>query len=150
RCASETDALKELHSKVWPGDSSSLQEIKERLETMLFSNRLYDLTRVGRIRMNRKLGLTVSEDIHALTKEDIFATLRYLVNLRELGEGELDDIDHLGNRRVRLVGELLTNQIYTGFLRIERIVQERFRIQEAQIGLMPHDLLNVKPLSASL
>ena len=150
RCYSENEALKELHSKVWPGDSSSLQEIKDRLANMLFSSRLYDLTRVGRIRMNRKLGLNVSEDIHSLTKEDVFATLRYLVNLRELGEGELDDIDHLGNRRVRLVGELLTNQIYQGFLRIERIVQERFRIQEAQIGTMPHDLLNVKPLSASL
>ncbi|MGE0206265.1 MAG: DNA-directed RNA polymerase subunit beta [Candidatus Babeliales bacterium] len=148
KCYSEEDALKDLHSKVWPGDSSSLKEIKERLENMLFSNRLYDLTRVGRIRINRKLGLDVSEDIHALTREDIVETIRYLVNLRELGEGELDDIDHLGNRRVRLVGELLTNQIYLGFLRIERIVKERFRTQEIHSALMPQDFLNIKPLSA--
>ena len=65
------------------------------------------MTQVGRIRMNRKLGLTIPEDVTALTKEDIIATIQYLVNLRERGEGELDDIDHLGNRRVRLVGELL-------------------------------------------
>ncbi len=76
-----------------------------------------------------------------LTKEDIFATIKYLVNLRERGEGELDDIDHLGNRRVRLVGELLNNQVYVGFLRIERIVKERFRIQEMHGALMPQDFL---------
>lgn len=150
KCYSEDEALKELHSKVWPGDSSSLKEIKERLENMLFSNRLYDLTRVGRIRINRKLGLATSEDIHTLTRDDIVGTVRYLVNLRELGEGELDDIDHLGNRRVRLVGELLTNQIYLGFLRIDRIVKERFRTQEMHSALMPQDLLNIKPLSAVL
>ena len=85
-----------------------------------------------------------------LTIEDIIATIRYLVNLRERGEGELDDIDHLGNRRVRLVGELLTNQMYLGFLRIERIVRERFRMQESHGALMPQDFLNVKPLSAVL
>ena len=71
-----------------------------------------------------------------------------MVNLRERGEGELDDIDHLGNRRVRLVGELLNNQIYVGLLRIERIVRERFRIQETHGALMPQDFLNVKPLNA--
>ncbi|HEX2977725.1 MAG TPA: DNA-directed RNA polymerase subunit beta [Candidatus Babeliales bacterium] len=150
RCYSEEDALKELHSKIWPGDSSSIKEIKERLEAMLFSSRLYDLTRVGRIRMNRKLGIDVNQDVHVLSKEDIFATVKYLINLRELGEGELDDIDHLGNRRVRLVGELLTNQIYVGFLRIERIIRERFRTQDAHTGLMPQDLLNIKPLGAVL
>jgi DNA-directed RNA polymerase subunit beta len=147
---SEDEALKELHAKVWPGDSSSLKEIKERLENMLYSSRLYDLTRVGRIRINRKLGLSISEEVHTLTRDDIIGAVRYLVNLRELGEGELDDIDHLGNRRVRLVGELLTNQIYLGFLRIERIVKERFRTQEMHSALMPQDLLNIKPLSAVL
>jgi len=150
RAYNQEDALKEIHAKVWPGDSSSLQEIKERLENSLFSSRLYDLTRVGRIRMNRKLGLQVADDVEVLTREDIIATVKYLVNLRELGEGELDDIDHLGNRRVRLVGELLNNQVYLGFLRIERIVRERFRMQEAHTALMPQDFLNVKPLSATL
>ncbi len=150
RCYTQDDALKELHSKIWPGDSSSLKEINERLEAMLFSSRLYDLTRVGRIRMNRKLGINVPEDVHVLSREDIYATVKYLINLRELGEGELDDIDHLGNRRVRLVGELLTNQIYIGFLRIERIIRERFRTQDTHAGLMPQDLLNIKPLGAVL
>jgi len=150
RCFSEEDALKELHARVWPGDSASLKEIKERLYNLFFNNRFYDLTRVGRIRMNRKLNLEIPVETLTLTKDDIVATIRYLVNLRERGEGELDDIDHLGNRRVRLVGELLNNQMYLGFSRIERIVRERFRIQEAHGALMPQDFLNVKPLSAVL
>ena len=148
KCHSQDSALKDLHAKIWPGDTSSLKEVAERLTNLLFNNRFYDLTRVGRVRMNRKLGLSTSEEQLALTKDDIIQTIRYLVNLRERGEGELDDIDHLGNRRVRLVGELLNNQMYLGFTRIERIVRERFRMQEAHGALMPQDFLNVKPLSA--
>jgi DNA-directed RNA polymerase subunit beta len=148
KCHSQDSALKDLHAKIWPGDTSSLKEVGERLTNLLFNNRFYDLTRVGRVRMNRKLGLSTSEEQLALTKDDIVQTIRYLVNLRERGEGELDDIDHLGNRRVRLVGELLNNQMYLGFMRIERIVRERFRMQEAHGALMPQDFLNVKPLSA--
>jgi DNA-directed RNA polymerase subunit beta len=148
KCQSQDAALKDLHAKIWPGDTSSLKEVAERLHNMLFNNRFYDLTRVGRVRMNRKLGLSTTEEQLALTREDIVHTIRYLVNLRERGEGELDDIDHLGNRRVRLVGELLNNQMYLGFTRIERIVRERFRMQEAHGALMPQDFLNVKPLSA--
>lgn len=144
------EAIKELHAKIWPGDSASLKEIKERLHNMLFNPRQYDMTRVGRIRMNRKLDLDVNTDTTVLTLEDIVATIQYLVNLRELGQGELDDIDHLGNRRVRLVGELLTNQVYIGLSRVERIVRERFRMQEPHSALMPQDFLNVKPLSAAL
>lgn len=146
----EEEALKEIHTKVWPGESASYKEIKAHLEDLFFNPRLYDLTKVGRIRMNRKLGLSISEEVMTLTREDIFATIRYLINLRERGEGSLDDIDHLGNRRVRLVGELLTNQAYVGLLRIERIVRERFRIQEMHGALMPQDFLNVKPLNAVL
>ncbi len=149
-CHTQDEALKELHAKIWPGDNSLLEEVKERLENLLFNSRFYDLTSVGRIRINRKLGLSVSEDQKALTREDIIATVKYLLGLRERAEGELDDIDHLGNRRVRLVGELLSNQVYLGFLRIERIIRERFRMQEAHSTLMPQDLLNVKPLGAVL
>lgn len=148
RCSTQEEALKEIHAKIWPGDSASVEEMQERFNNLFFNNRFYDLTKVGRIRINRKLGLDISEDILVLTKEDIIATVAYLVNLRERGEGELDDIDHLGNRRVRLVGELLSNQIYLGFMRIERIVRERFRMQEPHTALMPQDFLNVKPLSA--
>jgi DNA-directed RNA polymerase subunit beta len=150
RCYSQDDALREVYMKIYPGDSSSSEEMKARLEGLFFDSRLYDLTKVGRIRMNRKLGLMVSEDIVTLTKEDIFATIKYLVDLRERGEGEIDDIDHLGNRRVRLVGELLNNQVYLGLLRIERIVRERFRLQENHGALMPQEFLNVKPLNALL
>jgi DNA-directed RNA polymerase subunit beta len=149
-CSSYEDALKELHAKIWPGDSSSLKEVKDRFENLFFNSRFYDLTKVGRIRMNRKLGLSIDENTLVLTKEDIVASIKYLVNLRERGEGELDDIDHLGNRRVRLVGELLNNQVYLGFMRIERIVRERFRTQELSPALMPQDFLNVKPLGAVL
>lgn len=148
KCMNYEDALKEVHAKLWPGDSASVREIKERLDNLFFNSRFYDLTKVGRMRINRKFGLTTSADQLALTNEDIFATIAYLVNLREKGEGILDDIDHLGNRRVRLVGELLFNQMYLGFMRVERIVRERFRIQEAHNALMPQDLLNVKPISA--
>lgn len=144
------EALKEVHSKVWPGDSASLNEIKERLENLFFSPRLYDMTRVGRIRINRKLGLTTTHDVTVLTIDDIVHTIKYLIGLRERAEGSLDDIDHLGNRRVRLVGELLTNQVYLGFSRVERIVREKFRTQETHGVLMPQDFLNVKPVSAVL
>jgi len=147
-CYSQDEALKEVHAKVWPGETITLKDILARLENLFFSRRLYDLTEVGRIRMNRKLGLDIAPNVTTLTKDDLIATVRYLVNLREKGEGELDDIDHLGNRRVRLVGELLSNQIYLGLSRIERIVRERFRLQEISGALMPQDLLNVKPLGA--
>lgn len=148
KCISYEDALKDLSNKIWPGDSATIAEVEERFNNLFFNMRFYDLTKVGRSRMNRKLGLNTSEEQLVLEKQDIIATIRYLVNLRERGEGELDDIDHLGNRRVRLVGELLKNQMYLGFMRIERIVRERFRMQEAHGALMPQDFLNVKPLSA--
>jgi DNA-directed RNA polymerase subunit beta len=150
KTSSQDEALKEIHAKMWPGDASSLKEIKERLEGLFYNPRLYDLTVVGRIRMNKKLGLSISEDVTVLTKEDILSTIKYIVNLRERGEGELDDIDHLGNRRVRLVGELMTTQIYVGLTRIERIVRERFRSQDLHGALMPQDFLNVRPLSIVL
>ena len=150
RTFSQDEALKDVHAKLWPGDASSIKEIKERLEGLFYNPRLYDLTTVGRIRMNRKLGLSVPDHITVLTKDDIIATIQYIINLRERGEGELDDIDHLGNRRVRLVGELMTNQIYVGLTRVERIVRERFRSQDIHGALMPQDFLNVRPLSIVL
>lgn len=146
----QEEALREVHSKIWPGDSSSLTEVRDRLANMFFDSKYYDLTKVGRIRLNRKLNLNVNQDITTLNLEDIVGTIKYLVNLREKGEGELDDIDHLGNRRVRLVGELLNNQIYNGLLKIEKIIRERFRVQEFHAALMPQDFLNVKPLNAVL
>ncbi len=150
RTFSQDEALKDIHAKLWPGDASSIKEIKERFEGLFYNPRLYDLTTVGRIRMNRKLGLSIPDATTVLTKEDINATIQYIINLRERGEGELDDIDHLGNRRVRLVGELMTTQLYVGLTRVERIVRERFRSQDLHGALMPQDFLNVRPLSIIL
>ncbi len=144
------DALKEVYSKLKPGDIPSLKIMEEYIQNLFFNQRFYDLSIVGRIRTNRKLGLKIEEANTSLTKEDIIQTLRYLIGLKERGEGELDDIDHLGNRCVRLVGELLQSQLYVGFARIERIVKERFRLQENYAVLMPYDFLNVKPLAAVL
>lgn len=144
------DALKEVYTRLKPGDVPALKVMEEYVHNLFFNDRFYDLTIVGRIRTNRKLNLSVDEKNTALTSEDIVATLKYLVNLKERGEGEIDDIDHLGNRCVRLVGELIQTQLYAGFMRIERIVKERFRLQENYASLMPYDFLNVKPLTAVL
>ena len=148
--SSREEALKEIYSKLRAGDVPSVAIMEEFFNNLFFNTRFYDLTVVGRIRTNRKLGLSVDESITHLTVDDIVATLKYLVGLKERGEGELDDIDHLGNRCVRLVGELLQSQFYVGLSRIERIVKERFRLQENYASMMPYDFLNVKPLSAIL
>jgi len=148
--SSYEEALKDVYTKLKPGDIPSLKIMEEYITNLFFNPRFYDLTIVGRIRTNRKLNLSIDEATTHLTKEDIIATLKYLIGLKERGEGDLDDIDHLGNRCVRLVGELLQSQLYIGFARIERIVKERFRLQENYAALMPYDFLNVKPLAAVL
>ncbi len=150
RISSYENALKEVYSKLRPGDIPSLKIMEEYINNIFFNSRFYDLTIVGRIRTNRKLELDIDKSITHLTREDIIATIKYLIGLKERGEGELDDIDHLGNRAVRLVGELLQGQIYAGLSRIERIIRERFRLQENYVSLMPYDFLNVKPMAAVL
>lgn len=144
------EALKEIYSRLKPGDIPSMKIMEEYVNNLFFNARFYDLSIVGRTRINRKLNLSIDESITHLTKEDILKTLNYLVGLKERGEGDLDDIDHLGNRAIRLVGELLQSQLYIGFARIERIAKERFRLQENYAALMPYDFLNVKPLAAVL
>jgi len=142
------DALREVYYKLRPGDIPSLEIMEEYIQNMFFNSRFYDMTIVGRIRTNRKLGINIDHDTTHLTKEEIIATINYIVGLRERGEGEVDDIDHLGNRCVRLVGELMENQMYVGFARVEKIARERFRLQENAASLMPYDFLNVKPMAA--
>ena len=144
------EALKEVYCKLRAGDIPAIGVMEDFIKNLFFNPRFYDLTKVGRIRTNRKLGLNVDMTITNLTREDIVAVFQYLVALKERGEGELDDIDHLSNRCVRLVGELLQGQLYAGLARVERIVRERFRLQEYQASLMPYDYLNVKPLAAVL
>ncbi len=150
KCQSQEAALKELYHKMYPGDVAPVSDMNDRIQNIFFNPKLYDLTRVGRIKINRKLGLSISNDVLALTKEDLIATIRYLIVLREQGEGEIDDIDHLGNRRVRLVGELLANQAYGGMLKVEKIVRERFRMHDANKSITPYDLINSKSLSGAI
>ncbi|MCG2756204.1 DNA-directed RNA polymerase subunit beta [Candidatus Dependentiae bacterium] len=145
---SKEDALKEIYTKLRPGDVPSLKIMEEYFHNLFFNSRFYDLTVVGRIRTNRKLGLNVNTEITYLTQDDIVATIKYLIGLKESGQGILDDIDHLGNRAVRLVGELLQSQLYSGLTKVEKIVKERFRLQDNYATMMPYDVLNVKPIAA--
>ncbi|KKP23901.1 MAG: DNA-directed RNA polymerase subunit beta [candidate division TM6 bacterium GW2011_GWF2_28_16] len=147
---SKEDALKEIYTKLRPGDVPSSKIMEEFFHNLFFNSRFYDLTIVGRIRTNRKLGLNISHEVTHLTNDDIVATIKYLIGLKERGEGTLDDIDHLGNRAVRLVGELLQSQLYSGLAKVERIIKERFRLQDNYGVLMPYDFLNVKPIAAVL
>jgi len=117
-------------------------------ENMFFNDKRYDLSPVGRLKLNKKLGLTTLLDTRVLTKEDILEVIRYLIDLKT-GKGEVDDIDHLGNRRIRSVGELLENQFRIGLVRMERTIKERMSLQDLE-NVMPHDLINAKPVTAAI
>ena len=142
------EALVELYKKLRPGDPASPQGGRQILESRFFDEKKYDIGRVGRYKLNKKLNLNVPNNQRTLTVEDIVSTIEYLINLT-YDEGQLDDIDHLGNRRIRSVGELLQNQFRVGLSRIERIVKERMTLQDSET-LTPLNLLNTKPLVASL
>ncbi|HOZ47099.1 MAG TPA: DNA-directed RNA polymerase subunit beta [Candidatus Hydrogenedentes bacterium] len=140
------DALREIYARIRPGDPATDATTRNFFQRMFFDASRYDFAPVGRYKINRKLGLDISQETKTLTREDIVATLRYLVNLRN-NEGVLDDIDHLGNRRVRAVGELLANQVRIGLVRMERTVRERMNFQD-DTQLTPQTLVNPKPVSA--
>ena len=142
------EALIELYKKLRPGDPASPQGGRQILESRFFDEKKYDIGRVGRYKLNKKLNLNIPNNQRTLTVEDIVSTIEYLINLT-YDEGQLDDIDHLGNRRIRSVGELLQNQFRVGLSRIERIVKERMTLQDSET-LTPLNLLNTKPLIASL
>ena len=142
------DALIDLYKKLRPGDPASAQGGRQILESRFFDDKKYDIGRVGRYKLNKKLNLNIPNNVRTLTREDIIASIEYLINLT-YDEGSLDDIDHLGNRRIRSVGELLQNQFRVGLSRIERIVKERMTLQDSET-LTPLNLLNTKPLVASL
>jgi DNA-directed RNA polymerase subunit beta len=140
-------AIVEIYRRLRPGDPPTLETATNLFYNLFFNPERYDLSRVGRMKLNYKLGLKdVPEDEAVLRREDILGVVRYLINLKD-GRGIVDDIDHLGNRRVRTVGELLENQYHIGLVRIERAIRERMSLQEIET-LMPHDLINSKPLSA--
>ena len=142
------EALIELYKKLRPGDPASPQGGRQMLESRFFDEKKYDIGRVGRYKLNKKLNLNIPNNQRTLTIDDIVSTIEYLINLT-YDEGQLDDIDHLGNRRIRSVGELLQNQFRVGLSRIERIVKERMTLQDSET-LTPLNLLNTKPLVASL
>lgn len=142
------DALVEVYKKLRPGDPASPQGGRSILEARFFDEKKYDIGRVGRYKLNKKLNLNIAASVRTLTVQDIVASIEYLINLT-YDEGTLDDIDHLGNRRIRSVGELLQNQFRVGLSRIERIVKERMTLQDSET-LTPLNLLNTKPLVASL
>lgn len=142
------DALVEVYKKLRPGDPASPQGGRSILEARFFDEKKYDIGRVGRYKLNKKLNLNVAASQRTLSVQDIVASIEYLINLT-YDEGTIDDIDHLGNRRIRSVGELLQNQFRVGLSRIERIVKERMTLQDSET-LTPLNLLNTKPLVASL
>lgn len=140
------DALVDIYRRLRPGNPATPEVAQNSLDDHFFKASYYDLSGVGRLKMNHRLGIDTKIDIHTLRKEDILLTAKTLIDLRDT-QGAVDDIDHLGNRRVRAVGELLENQYRIGLVRMERAIKERMSMQEVD-SLMPHDLVNPKPVSA--
>ncbi|MGH8047210.1 MAG: DNA-directed RNA polymerase subunit beta, partial [Chthoniobacterales bacterium] len=144
----EDEALKDIYRKLRPGDPPTVQNARSMLKRLFFDPKRYDLGRVGRHKINQKLDVTVDQAIRVLTKEDFVAAMKYLLELKR-GEGMVDDIDHLGSRRVRTVGELLANQCRVGLARTERLVRERMTLYDAGTEhITPQKLINPKALSA--
>ncbi|MFN5221560.1 MAG: DNA-directed RNA polymerase subunit beta [Cyanobacteriota bacterium] len=148
--SSEDQALLELYKKLRPGEPPSVSGGQQLLHSRFFDPKRYDLGRVGRYKINKKLRLTIPDAVRTLTPEDVLSTIDYLINLElDVGGASLDDIDHLGNRRVRSVGELLQNQVRVGLNRLERIIKERMTVGETE-SLTPAQLVNPKPLVAAI
>jgi DNA-directed RNA polymerase subunit beta len=144
----EEEALMELYRKLRPGEPPTVSGGQQLLDSRFFDPKRYDLGKVGRYKLNKKLRLNVPEPTRVLTPQDILAAIDYLINL-EFDIGSIDDIDHLGNRRVRSVGELLQNQVRVGLNRLERIIRERMTVSDAD-SLTPASLVNPKPLVAAI
>jgi len=144
----EEEALKDIYRRLRPGDPPTAANARALLKRLFFDPKRYDLGRVGRYKINQKLGLKDKEDSRILTKNDLVAATKYLLRLRK-NEGSLDDIDHLGSRRIRTVGELLANQCRVGLARTERLVKERMTLFDQTVEAMtPQKLINPKALSA--
>ena len=142
------EALLEIYRKLRPGDPPTPETARAHFDRLFFNPDRYDLSKVGRLKLNKKLSLDTPLEVRTLMPEDILSIMQYLVKLRSGSkEAQMDDIDHLGNRRVRSVGELLENQFRIGLVRMERAIKERMSIQEME-SVMPHHLINAKPVSA--
>jgi DNA-directed RNA polymerase subunit beta len=140
------EAILEIYRRLRPGDPPTLEIAETLFNNLFFNPERYDLSQVGRLKLNHKFDIDEALDNRVLTKRDIMEVVKYLIELRN-DAGATDDIDHLGNRRVRAVGELLENQYRVGLVRMERAIKERMSVQEIET-LMPHDLVNAKPVAA--
>jgi DNA-directed RNA polymerase subunit beta len=148
KVVTKEDALIEIYRKLRPGDPPTIEFAETLIQNMFFSPERYDLSRVGRLKINHRLGIDVALDTTILRREDIIEVVRQLLKLKD-ARGPGDDIDHLGNRRVRTVGELLENQFRMGLVRMERAIKERLTFPEMET-LMPHDLVNPKPVATAV
>ncbi len=140
------EALMDIYRRLRPGNPATMEVTQDFIDHLFFRQTYYDLSRVGRLKMNHRLGVDTKIDVKTLRKEDILLTTETLIKLKDT-QGQVDDIDHLGNRRVRAVGELLENQYRIGLVRMERAIKEKMSMQEVD-AMMPHDLINPKPVSA--
>ncbi len=146
--SSREDALFDIYRVMRPGEPPTVDSAEAMFNSLFFDSERYDLSAVGRVKMNMRLDLDAADTVRILRKEDILAVVKALVDLRD-GRGEIDDIDHLGNRRVRSVGELMENQYRIGLLRMERAIKERMSSVEIDT-IMPQDLINAKPAAAAV
>ena len=145
---SKETALIDIYRKIRPGDPATPESSRSLINSIFFDSRRYDLAKVGRHKMNKKLGLSLPLSYRTITKEDVIAIMRYVVKLAG-GNGNVDDIDHLENKRVRSVGELLYSQLRLGFLRMEKVAKERMTSLDSE-NILPQVILSVKPISASI
>jgi len=149
--ASQDDALLDIYRKLRPGEPPTRESAQTLLENLFFNPKRYDLAKVGRYKVNKKLELDVRHDVGVLTEDDIVRTIEYVVKLHDGGDPayEVDDIDHFGNRRLRTVGELIQNQVRLGLARMERGVRERMTTQDVE-AITPQTLINIRPVVASI
>jgi len=144
----QEEALIEIYKKLRPGEPPTLAAARDLFNGLFFDPKRYDLSPVGRLKLNKRLNLDIPLETRVLTDQDIVEIVKYLFNLRT-GKGDVDDIDHLGNRRVRRVGELLENQFRIGLVRMERTIKEKMTLTDLDTA-MPHDLINAKPVMAAV
>ncbi len=148
RNTSREEAMIDIYRVMRPGEPPTLDTAETLFNSLFFDSERYDLSAVGRVKMNSRLGFETADTVRVLRREDILEVVRVLVELKD-GRGEIDDIDHLGNRRVRSVGELMENQYRVGLLRMERAIRERMSSVDIDT-VMPHDLINAKPAAAAV
>ena len=145
----QDEALLEFYRRLRPGEPPSIENARTLIEGLFFNERKYDLGRVGRYKLNRRLGISIPLETRTLTKEDIIELIRRMIRINN-GHAQSDDIDHLGNRRVRAVGELIQNQLRVGLLRMERVVKERMTTQMDPAATTPAALINIRPVVAAV